>query len=73
MNTDSLVAQIDAEIAKLQKAKSLLAKSFGGIRKVGRPRKNGNLSVPLSPKAKERIVAAQRTRWAKVKKTAKKA
>jgi hypothetical protein len=87
MKTDGIVLAIDAEIARLQQAKALLAGEPGG-RKPGRPAKKASLSKAtsfspagfakktparrtLSPEAREKIAAAQRARWAKSKKTAK--
>lgn len=81
MNTASILAQIDAEILKLQEAKALLN---GAVTKKGpgRPKKSVSAAAPvkaksakrvLSPEAKARIAAAQQARWAKVRKAAKKA
>ena len=81
MNTASILAQIDAEILKLQEAKALLN---GAVSKKGpgRPKKSVAVAAPakakttakrvLSPEAKARIAAAQQARWAKVRKAAKK-
>lgn len=68
MVIDSIVAQIDAEIARLTQVRSLLA-STGGVtariaavkgKAVGRPRKKRVLSA----EARKRIADAQRKRWA---------
>jgi hypothetical protein len=79
MNIQEIVAQVDAEISKLQQVKALLAgTSTTENRKPGRP---ANTSLPgnaktrrtLSAESRAKIAAAQRARWAKSKKTAKKA
>jgi hypothetical protein len=76
MNVANLIQEIDAEIARLQKAKSLLSDSLGVARKAGRPRMNNVLSRParkaMSAEGRAKIAAAQRARWAKAKKSAKK-
>jgi hypothetical protein len=69
MVIESLVAQIDAEIARLTQVRALLA-STGGVSSkitvakgkltVGRPRKKRVLSA----EARKRIADAQRKRWA---------
>jgi hypothetical protein len=80
LNTASILAQIDAEILKLQEAKALLN---GAVTKKGpgRPKKSVAVAASaktnpakrvLSPEAKARIAAAQQARWAKVRKAAKK-
>jgi len=76
MAIDSILAQIDAEIARLTQVRSLLA-STGGLstkftaanakNKAGRPRKKR----VLSPEARKRIADAQRKRWAAQKAKAK--
>jgi hypothetical protein len=69
MPIDSILAQIDAEIAILTHARALLSSSTStganvtaakGKKKVGRPRKKR----VLSPEARKRIADAQRKRWA---------
>jgi len=79
MRIQDIVVEIDAEISKLQQVKALLAGiSTTEMRKPGRP---ANASLPgnartkrtLSAEAREKIAAAQRARWAKSKKAAKKA
>ena len=64
MSVNNLISSIDSEIATLTKARALLA---------------GTAATPyvklrrkMSKAARERIAAAQRKRWAAVKKTAKK-
>jgi hypothetical protein len=79
MKIQDIVVEIDAEISKLQQVKALLTgTSTTDMRKAGRPT---NTSLPgnartkrtLSAEAREKIAAAQRARWAKSKKAAKKA
>jgi hypothetical protein len=70
MQTTEIIAEIDAEISRLQEAKSLLS----GIVKPAPGRPAGATSSTkrvLSPEARARIVAAQKARWAKVRKAAK--
>lgn len=62
MDTASVLAQIDAEIAKLQQARAMLV---GTQSKVAAPKKTGRRR--LSAEARKRIADAQRARWAKVK------
>ena len=72
MAIESILEEIDAEIARLQEVKKVLsgadAKSgFKGVTVAKKRRKR-----KLSAEAREKIAAAQRKRWAAVKKTAKK-
>ena len=69
MAIDSILAQIEAEIARLTQVRSLLANSSNISTKltaaklknaVGRPRKKRVLSA----EARKRIADAQRKRWA---------
>lgn len=71
MAIDSLIAQIDAEIARLNEVRSLLS-SAG---KTAVPARNGRAQKAsaksatrrkrvLSPEARKRIADAQRKRWA---------
>jgi hypothetical protein len=70
MAIDSILAQIDSEIARLTQVRSLLAGS--GIaastvteRKTRKaPAKSAKKSRVLSPEARKRIADAQRKRWA---------
>jgi|NGEPerStandDraft_6_1074524.scaffolds.fasta_scaffold287854_2 hypothetical protein len=70
MAIDSILVQIDAEIARLTQVRSLLAGS--GIaastateRKTRKtPAKEAKKSRVLSPEARKRIADAQRKRWA---------
>lgn len=81
-----ILAEIDAQIEKLQQARSILAGGSTPVvlkRSVGRPRKdNASLAPPvkeavspkrqrnLSPEARKRIADAQRRRWAEHHKSA---
>ncbi len=68
----NILSEIDAEIALLRQARSLLVSSdTAGIpskAKVGRPKKKKR---NLTPEGRARIAEAVRRRWAKQKKTAK--
>jgi hypothetical protein len=72
MTTDTILAEIDAEILKLQQVKALLTGSTSK-RSPGRP----SNSVPIAKKrtmsaeGRARIAAAQKARWAKAKKAAR--
>jgi hypothetical protein len=86
MQIDEIIAQLDSEIARLQQARSLLAATTykrgpGSSGKV-LPGENAGTTVTdaagvvkkkrtLSPEGLARIAAAQKKRWAKVKKAAK--
>jgi hypothetical protein len=76
VNTQRILAALDAEIARLQEARNLIA-DFTSVES-GRGRRVARLAVHpakrrvLSSAAREKIAAAQRRRWAK-QKTAKKA
>jgi hypothetical protein len=64
MNLQNLLSSIDSEIARLKQARALLAGSTGhaGIVKPKRT---------LSVAARKKIAAAQRKRWAAVRKAVK--
>jgi hypothetical protein len=65
MNTEALLAEIDAEIDRLQEVKALLTgQPVSPMR--GRPPVKKRRT--MSPEGRARIVAAQKARWAKVKK-----
>jgi hypothetical protein len=75
MDTKPLIADIDAQIAKLEQAKAvLLSLDPSSVkRKSGRPKgssvKRATVRRPrLSPEARAKIAAAQKKRWAAVKK-----
>jgi hypothetical protein len=73
MDTTPIIQFIDAEIARLEQAKTLL-NGHATPAKRGRP--IGSKATPqtakpvrrkMSPEGRARIVAAQKARWAKVK------
>jgi len=71
MDTSEIIRQIDAEIARLQGAKALLAET-PLKRGPGRPKVNTQPAAPkkrhLSAKGRAAISAAMKARWAKRKK-----
>jgi hypothetical protein len=85
MQIDEIIAQLDSEITRLQRAKSLLAATTytqgPGSSKGKIPRKNASITIAdvaavvkkrvISPEGIARIAAAQKKRWAKVKKAVK--
>jgi ribosomal protein L14E/L6E/L27E len=83
MDTQAIIAALDQEIARLQEVRALLgsaAKVNGPAsikRSPGRPKKLASVVVTkkriLSPEAKAKIAEAQKARWAKARKAAKKA
>jgi len=71
MAIDSILAQIDAEIARLMQARSLLATLGTGAVAVAEPttakavaKAKRKKKRVLSPEARKRIADAQRKRWA---------
>jgi hypothetical protein len=79
MTIDSILAEIDAEIARLTQARSLLATAGAGSSRAavsGRGAKSaakGRKKRVLSADARKRIADAQRRRWAALKKAKKQA
>jgi hypothetical protein len=74
VNTQELVAHIDQEIARLQRARDLLAGS-GETRRRGRPSGTGKKQSKkrvLSAAARRKIAEAQKKRWAAQKKQTRK-
>jgi hypothetical protein len=71
MDIQTIVRNIDQEIARLQSAKSLLTQSGTTTRKAGITATTAATRV-LSPEARKRIADAQKARWKKFK-AAKKA
>lgn len=69
MNITELLTSVDAEINTLQRVRALLTDQNGHARLGRKPGKKRTLSA----EARERIAAAQRKRWAKQKRAAKKA
>lgn len=73
METNAILAAIDAEIQRLQHARSVLSGNTVGTRGPGRPKVSSTASNRrrLSAEARAKIAAAQKARWAKAKKGAK--
>jgi hypothetical protein len=61
------LSAIDAEISRLQEARKLLS----GVSDLRRAVKTKRAKRTLSPEARARIAAAQKSRWARQKKAAK--
>jgi hypothetical protein len=76
VNTQEIVTALDAEIARLQEARKLIAQvtsvEDGRRPTKARPAVQLTMRRVLSPEARKKIAAAQRRRWAK-QKSAKKA
>jgi hypothetical protein len=67
MAIESILAQIDSEIARLTQVRSLLAGSGSSSKTERKTRKTGakaRKARVLSPEARKRIAEAQRKRWA---------
>lgn len=68
MTIDDIVAQIDAEIVRLTRVRSLLASAGSAAVKTGGKAKKATARLSghrvLSPEARKRIADAQRKRWA---------
>jgi hypothetical protein len=81
MNTPTIIEHLDAEISRLQQVRALLTDE--DVRKgPGRPTASDAISKPvpvkltkrvMSAEGKKKIALAQKARWAKVRKAAKKA
>jgi hypothetical protein len=77
MAIESIIAQIDAEIARLTQIRSLLANTGAASSKATAPKAKkaakakGKKRRVLSPEARKRIADAQRKRWAAQKAKAK--
>jgi hypothetical protein len=76
MNTSKIIAELDAEIAKLQEARSALLTVDSGAgapikARLGRPKGSTNKplvrKVSLSPAGRKRISDAMKRRWAERK------
>ncbi len=77
MDVKSLLAEIDAEIAKLQQGRAAIAALDGaGPMKAKRGRPKGSINAPkkatrkrnLSPEGRKRIAEAMKKRWAERRK-----
>ena len=74
MSINNILAEIDAEIVRLEKVRSLLAPTAGKTKKAGKK------AVPvvkkkrfrMSSEGRAKIAAAQRKRWAEQRKNEKK-
>lgn len=67
METKSILAEIDLQIAALKKARNLLTSSAKvSTIAVGRkaPKANKNKKHHMSPEGRARVAAAQKRRWA---------
>ena len=64
MNSQQIIAEIDAEISRLQQVKALLGDRGGFVGSGKRSTKKRS----LSPEARAKIAAAQKKRWAARKK-----
>jgi hypothetical protein len=79
MDTKEILAHIDTEIARLQQVKGILSGITTTTRKKRGPNKVKVAPTPvivkhtMSAEGRARIAAAQKARWAKAKKAAKKA
>jgi hypothetical protein len=79
MDTNDIVIEIDAEISRLQQARTLLSGPDTTVkRKPGRPAGTRFPSKTkavhsMSTEARAKMAAAQKARWAKARKAAKKA
>jgi hypothetical protein len=78
MTIESIIAEIDSEIARLTQARQLLA-AAGTTKSASKPSrsakpsaaKKGRKRRPLSAEARKRIADAQRRRWAAQKSKSK--
>ena len=77
MSVESIIAEINSEIGRLQQAKLLLSGDIVVKKGPGRPRTSAASPKPteksrrtLSAAARAKIAAAQKARWAKTKKAA---
>lgn len=76
MEVSRIIAEIDAQIEKLQQARALLAST--GVAKAGPGRPKSKTANPtkrrrLSPEGRKRIADAMKRRWAERRKQAEKA
>ncbi len=78
MAIESILTQIDEEIAKLQQIRALLATTDVAAKKAAEPKarnasakSKGKKRRVLSPEARKRIADAQRKRWSAQKAKAK--
>jgi hypothetical protein len=69
MEMKGILAEIDAEIRRLEQVRAILAGNDGHLATKGPA--TGRKKRRLSPEARARIAAAQKARWAKYKKASK--
>jgi hypothetical protein len=72
MDTTEIIETIDAEIARLERARALLNGHTTPVKR-GRPTGSTDITTTkprrkMSPEARAKIAAAQKARWAKAKK-----
>jgi hypothetical protein len=71
VGVSEILAQIDREIAQLQRARALLnSGSSGGSKTTAGSKKPGKKKRNLSPEGRKRIAEAVRRRWAEQRKAA---
>jgi hypothetical protein len=70
MKTDDIIAQLDAEISRLQQAKALLNGTTAKRSSASDGASKPAAKRVLSPEARAKIAAAQKKRWAKARKAA---
>ena len=71
---EQILQALDAEIARLQQARNLLASALGTPARRGRPRSASSTKGTrreLSPQARKAIADAQHKRWAEVRREKK--
>ena len=77
MEVNRIIAEIDAQISKLQQARALLAGGSGPAARTGRGRPKGSKNTAaaaaprkrkLSPEGRKRIADAMKKRWAERRK-----
>ncbi len=68
MGVPEILAQIDREIAQLQRARDLLAQSQSKSKPAHEARKKAKSKHRLSPEGRRRIAEAVKRRWAEQKK-----
>jgi hypothetical protein len=72
MATKSIISEIDAEIARLEQVKALLANGDKPTARKAAKKANGKQTKKrkMSPEGRKRIATAQRKRWAQTRKLA---
>jgi len=73
MESNVILSEIEAEISRLQQVRSLLVGQNGHVRRGRKPGRPAKRRHTMSAEGRTRIAAAQRKRWAKQERTAKKA